>query len=163
MTKLLTCCGHAFCFQKAVTPMKPCKAPLPPSLLSLKIPSGLSLTVRCMTSLNKTPLETQQSMWSPISSAFSLSKNRAEELQELLCQHCIRGLVRNAEQSMEEHWLPNKTVILRHFLTISTSHCSKSGEGFVQEKKTHAFFHVWRELSYLEKIICSKSLEPFSQ
>lgn len=112
------------------------------TLLSLKNPSVLSLTVRCTTSLNETPLTKQQSMWSPISSAFSLSKNGTEELQELLCHHCKKGLVHNIEQSMEEHWLSNKTVILGHFLTISTSHWSKSVEGFVQNKKTHFFFSL---------------------
>lgn len=132
------------------------------TLLSLKNLSVPSLTVRCMIPLNKTPLTAQQSMWPPISSAFSLSKNGAEELQGLLCQRWKKGLVCNLEQSVEEHWFSNKTGIVKHFLTISTSQWSKSVERFVQNKKTHVFFHVWRELSCLEKIICNTSLEPFS-
>lgn len=44
---------------------------------------------------------------------FFLFKNGTEELQELLCQNCKKGLVHNTEQSVEEHWISNKTVIRR--------------------------------------------------
>lgn len=69
MTKPLTCCGDPFCFQKAVPPMNPSKAPLPPSLqqpfspLQNPLITAITACKMCdITSLSKIPWVSQKSV-----------------------------------------------------------------------------------------------------